>query len=173
MDADAKRLQTEAPQPTVITGNSSGTPKPGPERREVASYDNYAEAQRAVDALSDNKFPVEHTAIVGEGLKFVEEVTGRLNWARALSNGAGSGALSGVIIGFFFSFFTVGPDALALALYGLFVGALVGAVLSAVGYALSGGKRDFTSVNQMKAETYKVMVDVELASEAAAIIAKL
>ena len=166
METNVKPIITDAPQPTVISGGS-------PERREVASYRDYAEAQRAVDALSDNKFPVERTAIVGEGIKFVEQVTGRLNWGRALMNGAGSGALSGVLIGFIFSFFTAGADALGLALYGLFVGAIVGAVLSAIGYALSGGKRDFTSVGQMKADTYKVMVDAELASEAQAIIDRL
>ena len=105
METNVKPIITDAPQPTVISGGS-------PERREVASYRDYAEAQRAVDALSDNKFPVERTAIVGEGIKFVEQVTGRLNWGRALMNGAGSGALSGVLIGFIFSFFTVGADAL-------------------------------------------------------------
>ena len=173
MEANAKNLNQftaqGAPQPTVITGGAAG----GPKRAELASYATYAEAQRAVDALSDEKFPVERTAIIGEGLKFVEQVTGRLNWGRALLNGAGSGALSGVFIGLIFSFFTVFADALILSLYGLLVGAVVGAVLSAVGYGLSGGKRDFTSVNQMKAERYKVMVDAELLSDAQAIVAKL
>jgi hypothetical protein len=31
----------------------------------VASYSNYVEAQRAVDRLSEAKFPVEHVQIVG------------------------------------------------------------------------------------------------------------
>lgn len=57
-------------------------------RQTVASYPTYAEAQRAVDYLSDQKFPVERAAIVAEGLRFVEQVTGRLNWGRALLNGA-------------------------------------------------------------------------------------
>ena len=35
-------------------------------RVNVATYATYPEAQRAVDYLSDQKFPVERTAIVGE-----------------------------------------------------------------------------------------------------------
>jgi uncharacterized protein YpuA (DUF1002 family) len=57
----------------------------------VASYATYAEAQRAVDALSDAGFPVESVSIVGHDVRLVERVTGRLTTARA----AGAGALSG------------------------------------------------------------------------------
>ena len=71
-------------------------------RRTIATYTTYADAQKAVDYLSDNKFAVEKTAIVAEGLRFVEQVTGRLNWGRVIANGAGSGALTGVLIGLFF-----------------------------------------------------------------------
>ena len=65
-------------------------------RRTIASYPSYADAQKAVDYLSDNKFEVEKTAIVAEGLRFVEQVTGRLNWGVVISRAAGSGALTGV-----------------------------------------------------------------------------
>lgn len=40
-------------------------------RRTVAVYASYAEAQRAVDYLSDRKFPVQRVAIVAEGLRLV------------------------------------------------------------------------------------------------------
>ena len=40
-------------------------------RRTVASYDDYPQAERAVDYLSDHGFPVEHVAIVGHGLRYV------------------------------------------------------------------------------------------------------
>ncbi len=36
----------------------------------VASFDSYNDAQQAVNYLSDRKFPVEHTAIVAEGLRY-------------------------------------------------------------------------------------------------------
>ena len=74
-------------------------------RQTVASYDTYAEAQRAVDYLSDEKFSVEHVAIVAEGLRFVEQVTGRLNWGRALLTARwaarSSARLSASFLGFF------------------------------------------------------------------------
>lgn len=139
----------------------------------LASYDSYAEAQRAVDKLSDERFPVEHTAIVAEGLRFVEQVTGRLNWARALLNGAVSGALIGAFIGLLFgllNFFAPLVSALALALYGLVLGAVAGAVFGVVGYAMTGGQRDFTSVGAMQAERYNLMVSAEQENEARRIL---
>ena len=138
-------------------------------RQTVASYDTYAEAQRAVDYLSDEKFSVEHVAIVAEGLRFVEQVTGRLNWGRALLNGALGGAVIGALIGLFFGLFSVIntlATALSLAFYGLLFGAVVGAIIGAVSYGFTGGRRDFTSVGGMQAERYNVMVDFEQADEA-------
>src|SRR5215210_4945904 len=38
-------------------------------RRVIASYNSYAEAQRAVDYLSDERFPVERVSIVAEDLR--------------------------------------------------------------------------------------------------------
>ena len=153
------------------TTGAGGAPPP---RVTLASYTTYAEAQRAVDKLSDEKFPVERTAIVAEGLKFVEEVTGRLNWWRALFNGAGSGALIGTLIGLFFGLFSTVPGALlAITLNGLIAGLVIGAVIGLVGYLFTGGRRDFTSVGGMKAEQYNVMVDADLETEARAIIASL
>lgn len=156
-------------QTTVGTGAQ-------PPRVTVASYATYAEAQRAVDKLSDEKFPVERSAIVAEGIKFVEQVTGRLNWWRALLNGALGGALIGAFIGFIFglfSFFQPAVAALTLAFNGLIFGAIVGAIIGLVGYAFTGGRRDFTSVSGMQAERYNVMVDADLETEARSIIAAL
>ena len=58
----------------------------------VARFDDYEAAQRAVDRLSDNGFPVEKLDIVGSDLRLIERVTGRLTKARA----AGAGAVSGL-----------------------------------------------------------------------------
>ena len=138
-------------------------------RRSIITYGTYAEAQRAVDYLSDKNFPVQRTAIVAEGIRFVEQVTGRLNYGRALLNGALSGASTGVFVALLLGLFGfAGAEAglLSLALSGLIFGAILGAVLGVVSYALSGGRRDFTSVSGMQAERYSVMVDVEVAGEA-------
>lgn len=49
----------------------------------VASYPEYAGAQYAVDALSDQRFPVDRLAIVGAGLQSFEQVTGRKGYGKA------------------------------------------------------------------------------------------
>lgn len=52
-------------------------PNPTPSlatRQMVGSYTEYAGAQRAVDFLSDERFPVERTAIIGSDLRLVELV---------------------------------------------------------------------------------------------------
>ena len=134
-------------------------------RRTIATYASYAEAQKAVDYLSDNKFEVEKTAIVAEGLKFVEQVTGRLNWGRVISTSASIGALTGVLIGLFLGFFFGGP-LLNIVLYGLVVGIVISILFAVAGYAATRGQRDFSSVGGMQAERYNVMVDTDAADEA-------
>src|ERR1700743_607981 len=65
----------------------------------VARFDDYETAQRAVDRLSDDGFPVETLDIVGSDLRLVERVTGRLTKARAAGAGAISGAWLGLLFG--------------------------------------------------------------------------
>lgn len=134
-------------------------------RRTIGTYPSYAEAQKAVDYLSDNKFAVEKTVIVAEGLKFVEQVTGRLNWGRVISAAASSGALTGVLIGLFLGFFFGGP-LLNIVIYGLVVGIIISILFAVAGYAATRGQRDFSSVGGMQAERYNVMVDTDVADEA-------
>ncbi len=145
-------------------------------RRPVATYTNYSQAQRAVDYLSDQRFPVERVAIVAEGLRFEEQVTGRLGWGRALLNGALGGAATGIFIGFIFGLFSlITPlvSALTLAFYGLIFGAIVGALFGLLFYAFSGGRRDFTSVGSIRAQRYEIMVDSEVANEAERLLATM
>ena len=149
---------------------------PVPPRRVVASYDSYAEAQRAVDYLSDERFPVERVSIVAEDLRFVEQVTGRRGYGQALLQGASSGALIGAIFGFFLGLFSlVDPviSALLLALYGLIFGAILGALIGLISQVLAGGRRDFSSVGAMEAGRYNVMADEEVAEEASRLLAGL
>jgi hypothetical protein len=139
-------------------------------RRMVASYGTYAEAQGAVDRLADGGFPVERLSIVAEGLRFEERVTGRKGYGRAALEGLGAGALPGALVGFVFGLFSlVDPlvSGLLLAFYGLLFGALIGAAFGLVSHALSGGRRDFSSVGAMRAESYDVVADEEVAESAA------
>ncbi|MEF2277817.1 general stress protein [Deinococcus sp. YIM 134068] len=143
-------------------------------RVNVATYATYPEAQRAVDYLSDQRFPVERTAIVGEGLKTVEQVTGRLDWGRAATLGFGQGIFIGLFIGLLFGLLGLGGGNLIYAAaYGMVMGALTGLLWSVVGYAMSGGRRDFTSVGGMRAERYVILADAEVAEQARTLLSNL
>ena len=74
----------------------------------IGRYATYEEAQRAVDFLSDEQFPVQNVTIVGTDLKMVERVTGRLTYARAAGAGAASGAWFGLFVGVLMSVFGQG-----------------------------------------------------------------
>jgi hypothetical protein len=73
-------------------------------RRAVASFSTYEEAQRAVDFLADRDFPVVRAAIVGEGLRLVEQVTSRTDVGRAALSGAISGSVTGLFFGYVIGF---------------------------------------------------------------------
>jgi hypothetical protein len=73
-----------------------------PARRRIATFDDYAEAERAVERLTSHGFPVQLVAIVGRDLRSVEQITGRLTVASAAWRGALSGALPGALIGWIF-----------------------------------------------------------------------
>jgi len=142
----------------------------------VASFDRYAEAERAVDFLADRRFPVERVSIVGRGLEYVEQVTGRMTYGRAALNGALTGALIGVLVGWLFGLFNwYEPlvSAFWLALDGLWFGALVGALMGLLLHALSGGRRDFAAVGAMRASRYDVLVDEAVADEAERLLGEL
>jgi hypothetical protein len=145
----------------------------GAPRRSVATFRTYEDAQRAVDSLSDRGFPVEKAAIVGHGLRYVEQVTGRMTTGRA----ALLGALQGAVIGLLFSvlmalIFTYDPNPAVwlLILYGLAAGALIGAVFGAILHLTTGGERDFASVQAMQADRFDVMVDEDAADRAASLL---
>ncbi|MBW3607483.1 MAG: glycine zipper family protein, partial [Actinobacteria bacterium] len=93
-----------------ITPDSSTTTTGGG-RRSVATFEDYAGAQRAVDALSDRGFPVERVAIVGTGLRYVEQVSGRLTTGRAALAGAGQGALVGLFVALLLGLFLTVEEA--------------------------------------------------------------
>jgi hypothetical protein len=138
----------------------------------VASFPDYESAQRAVDYLSDNQFPVEHTTIVGTDLRLVEKVLGRLTTARAALAGAGTGAWFGLLIGLLLSIFTVSAW-WALLLTGLIIGALWGAAFGAIAHAMTGGRRDFASRSEIVAGTYAVVVNDDYAEQARQLLARL
>jgi hypothetical protein len=141
---------------------------------QVATYDDYQQAQRAVDFLADEKFPVENVTIVGSDLRMVERVTGRLSWGRAIGAGAASGAWFGLFVGVLLGIFAPdGSSWFGSVLTGLLIGLVFGAVFGAVGYAATQGKRDFTSTNQVVAGRYELLCNPQVAEDARARLARL
>lgn len=135
----------------------------------VGTFPTYEDAERAVDRLSDDRFPVERVTIVGRGLRFVERVTGRRGYGETAGQTAISGALLGALFGWFLGLFGwVDPlvSAIVLALYGAALGLLVGALIGLALHALTRGRRDFSSVRQMEAERYEILVPRETAQAA-------
>lgn len=118
-----------------------------PVGQEIASFDNYLEASKAVDALADGDFPVQTVTIVGTDLKMVERVTGRLTWGKVLLSAALSGAMFGLMLSLFFVLLVPGAPWNLLAVWAI-AGALGFALMQGLAYAMTGGQRDFSSSGQ-------------------------
>ncbi len=136
----------------------------------MASYATYLEAQKAVDFLSDNKFAVELVTIVGTDLKMVERVTGRLTYGRVAIAGAASGAWFGLFVGLLLFMFS-GQGGFVLTAVG--IGAGFGLLFSVLSYALTQGKRDFTSQSQIVASSYGILCAPERAGEARQLLGRM
>ncbi|ARJ05697.1 hypothetical protein GCM10010988_08170 [Cnuibacter physcomitrellae] len=131
----------------------------------VATYETYPEAQEAVDRLAHHEFPVREVSIVGSDLKTVEQVTGTMSYGRAALTGAVSGLWLGVFFGLLFLIFS--PQiSLAFLLAAVLIGAAFGMLFSLAAYALNRRRRDFTSVMQVVASSYSVIVEPEHANRA-------
>ena len=124
----------------------------------LAVYTTYAEAQKAVDHLSDREFPVENCMIVGTDLKQVERITGRLTYSRVATLGALSGLWLGAFVGLLFAVFVEG-NVLAMLISTALAGLLFGAVWAIAGFAATRGQRDFSSVKAVVATRYEVLVE--------------
>ncbi|GAA4417099.1 hypothetical protein GCM10023169_12860 [Georgenia halophila] len=148
-----------------LTGKQPRTSVPTPPTGvEVASYGTYLEAQKAVDHLSDKAFPIQHVTIVGTDLRMVERITGRLTYARVAGAGAMSGAWFGLLISLLLVWFTPSGEFPLFA--GVLMGAAFGILAGVVSYAITGGKRDFTSASQVVASRYAVLCEAEEAARA-------
>jgi len=149
-----------------LFGGTPATPLPA-NRRVVASYDDYAGAQKAVDSLSDQGFPVQHVSIVGSDLQIVENVTGRLTYGRAALGGAVSGAWFGLLFGLILSLLGGEEVNAGAALFGgLLIGAGGGVFFAIIAFAATRGQRDFASRRSIVATRYQVMVAPEHAARA-------
>ena len=138
----------------------------------LGTYEKYDDAQKAVDYLSDHEFAVQNCMIVGTDLKQVERVTGRLTRGRVIGAGALSGMWMGLFVGLIFALFGQGNSTLAV-LSTVAFGAGFGIVWALIGYAATKGRRDFTSVSQVVATRYEVLVEHKFAEQARGLLANL
>jgi len=139
----------------------------------VSTYDTYHDAQLAVDALARANFPVNKVSILGNDIRSVERVTGKLTYRKV----ALMGALSGAYLGLFFGLilFIFQPD--NAQIFGVFFAAVVigagfGMLFGVLSYALNRNRRDFSSVMQMVANRYDVITEAELIGQAREILSR-
>jgi LytS/YehU family sensor histidine kinase len=110
--------------------------------------------------------------IVGTDLKRIERITGRLTTGRVAVGGLLSGLWLGIFIGLIFTFFT-DRNVLGIFLATMVIGAAWGAIWALVGYAATRGQRDFSSVTQVVATKYEVLVEHKSAAQARELLAGL
>ena len=156
--------------PTTPARGPAALPTP-PKGWPIGSYPTYAEAQRAVDHLSDSEFPVQQVTIVGVDLMQVERVTGRLTWPKVLGGGVLTGAWLGLFIGLILGFFS--PSPWGALITGIVAGVFFGLITSAIPYAMARGTRDFSSTMQLVAGRYDVLCDPQSAEKGRDLLARL
>jgi hypothetical protein len=146
-------------------GRPIAPPVSGPQHL-LGEFPTYAAAESVVDKLSDRGFPVETVRIVGNGLRSVEYVTGRLTTSKAASAGAASGAWFGLMIGLLLGTVTAGSAWVARIIVAVMIGIVWGAAFGASAHRATRGRRDFSSRKTFEADSYSVFVDASRADEA-------
>ncbi|WP_235940813.1 general stress protein [Paramicrobacterium fandaimingii] len=131
----------------------------------IASFESYPEAQRAVDKLAAAEFPVKKVTIIGNGLTSVERITGKLSYGRAAANGAMSGAWLGLFFGLLLILINPQSDLIFVGA-AVLIGAGFGMCFTMFTYGVNRKRRDFSSVAQIVASSYSVIVEPELANKA-------
>ncbi|WP_300265839.1 general stress protein [Microbacterium sp.] len=137
----------------------------------VASVRDYEAAQKTVSKLIAGDVPARHIAIVGQGVRTIERITGRLGYATA----ARQGAVNGVLIGLLLSAILVigNPDVpMQLFLGYIFIGVALGMILSLITYAIVRRRRDYASVTQLAADHYEVAVQADSLAKAREVLGK-
>lgn len=143
-----------------------------PQGESVGTYTAYLDAQKAVDYLADQQFAVQNVSILGNDLKTVERVTGRLSYPRVALAGAATGAWFGLFVGVVLMLFG-GTEGYSTLLSSMALGAGFWMLFGVITYAMQRGKRDFTSTSQVVASNYQVIVSPEAAGEARRLLQQL
>lgn len=101
-------------------------------------------------------------------------MTGRRTYWTAAARYGLAGAVGGALMGWFLGLFDLVDPLVAafwLALWGALIGAVIGAVLGLLAHAMTGGRRDFSWVGTVQADSYDLQVDTRYADQAARVLA--
>lgn len=129
----------------------------------VASFPTYAEAQAAVNKVSEAEAEIRGLAIVGNDLKLVERVMGRLTWGKVAVNGMLRGLMFGVFFGL--AIYLLMPESLQSAFILPLLGAAMGIILAIVTHAMTRKRREFSSVQQVLATRYDIVAPQAIAGK--------
>jgi hypothetical protein len=143
-----------------------------PRGETIGNFQSYLDAQKAVDFLADSKFPVQRVSILGNELKTVERVTGRLSYPKVALASAATGAWFGFFVGLILMLFGDGETYLSIV-PAMALGAVFWMLFGVITYAFQRGKRDFTSTSQVVASSYDVIVEPQVAGEARRLLGQL
>jgi hypothetical protein len=124
-----------------------------------------------VDKLARADFDVSQLSIIGNDLKTVERVTGKLTYGRAAAAGAASGAWFGLFAGILFYIISASPN-LGFVIAAVLIGAGFGMLFGIVSYAISRRRRDYTSTSQVIASSYLVIAPSEQIARAQELLSR-
>lgn len=132
----------------------------------VALYDDYADAQRAVDYLAGHQFPVQQLAIVGTDLRSLERVTGQLTSGKVLAAGFSRGIMWALMFAVLMWLLSDSMSFLTAFAFGVASFGLASAVMTWISYRSRGGNRDFTSRTTIIAGQYEVLAELDVVDRA-------
>jgi len=138
----------------------------------IGVYTSYGDAQKAVDSLADQNFPVGNLAIVGTDLKLIERVTGRKTWGTVLTQGVSSGLSTALMVALIMWFINPERSVVSIFATALLVGIGIGVAFAAIGHLASKGQRDFTSVSQTIPSKFEILCEHKVAADARALLSK-
>ena len=130
----------------------------------LASFRSYDAAADAVARLAGTGLPIEHVTIVGNDLRILEEVTGRMTPARAAGMGAVSGAWFGALVSALVGIFASSFGAfVGLLLWSVILGAIFGAGLGLLAFLVIDRGRGFSSDRVIVAGRYDLHAPTDAA----------
>lgn len=138
----------------------------------VSTYSTHAEARHAIDVLAEENFPVRSISLIGNGLSSVERVTGRVGWGRVAFSGASGGAYLGIFIGFIQVLLMPKLAADIAVTFGsaIIICMGLGMLFAIIMHGRNPQRKTFTSVTQVIASRYDLIVPDELLSQARSIL---